>query len=260
MKRQIYITLLLMLFILNCSKKHLSENPSYQAGNFILNVNNDTWFVNDIYVQNKYVGSLDAYTQGTMGSFEQSESTYIKAMLGDSNIDSITVNTIDINTFLFNILSPTFQLTVNNPQISYGSYKWHIDYDIFVNNNLIGKWNDSLGEFKQNENTGLRAQATRYPVVQTVVDTRGNSNYVWNIQVPMFRLYIECDFAGAGSLLVDNKWNIGSYDSYKTTCMGELPQSDSTHLDAYPFDTLYSPMETILNTEGDSSFIWHISQ
>jgi len=129
-----------------------------------------------------------------------------------------------------------------------------------VNGNSIGKWNDSLGEFKQSENTGLWAKIERFPDVQTVVDTRGYSNYTWNIQVPMFTLYIDCDFAGAGSLLVDNKWNIGDFQSFKTTCMGEFPQSDSTHLVAYPFDSLFSSMELIVNTDGMVSYTWNLVQ
>ena len=259
MRRNIFVLIFVILLFLGCAKDG-PEHPSPEPGNFILLVDNDTWFYCDIYVEGQYVGNVDAYTGGTMGSFEQSESTYIKAMFGDSIIDSIMVNTMDTDTFGFNLLSPTFQLTVNNQQISYGSYKWYIDYDILVNGDAIGKWNDYLGEFKQSENIGLWAKLERFPDIQTVVDTRGSSNYTWNIQVPMFTLYINCDFAGAGSLLIDNKWNIGDYQSFKTTNMGELPQSDSTHLVAYPFDSLYSPMEVIVNTDGLTTYTWQLVQ
>jgi len=259
MKKSVLIVTLFLLLFSGCKKDGL-ENPPSEPGNFTLKVDNDTWLYCDIYLQSQYVGTVDAYMTATMGSFQRSESTYVKAMFGDSIIDSIMVNTMDTDTFGFNILSPTFQLTVNNQQISYGSYKWYIDYDILVNGASVGKWNDYLGEFKQSENTGLWAKAGRFPDVQSVVDTRGYSNYTWNIQVPMFTLYIDCDFAGAGSLLVDNKWNIGNYDSFKITNMGALPQSDSTHLVAYPFDSLYSPIAVIVNTDGISSYTWHLVQ
>jgi len=110
MRKHIFILIFVIFLFLACAKDGL-EHPSPQPGNFILLVDNDTWLYCDIYVEGQYVGTVDAYAGGTMGSFGQSENTYIKGMFGDSIMDSIIVNTMDIDTFGFNLLSPTFQLT-----------------------------------------------------------------------------------------------------------------------------------------------------
>ncbi|MCK4233687.1 hypothetical protein KAX75_04610 [candidate division WOR-3 bacterium] len=256
MKKIINIILILLLMIIGCTKESTTKPSPPEPGYYTLTVDNNSWFRCDIYVEGLFVRQVNSYISSNIGDFLQNETSYLKAMYGDSIIVVKYINTLELENYTLTIDSTLFELSVENQKIYYVSFGWFIDYDIYVNGEYAGKWDDVSGSFNQNENTFLVASVDRYSDFNFLIDTRGKENYTWNLKVPMFKLYVECNFDGEGDLLVDDKWNIGVYQSYKTTYIGELPNSDSTHLNACPFSPQYEEMEIIVNTLGLTSYTW----
>jgi hypothetical protein len=259
MKKILCMVFAAIFLILSCSKDTSAVTPPAEPGYFMLSVSNQTWLDSDIYVEDIFVGRIYGYSPQDIDSFQQSGNTSIKAMYGDSLLLEKNINTLEMDEYQLVIECPTFTLQVENERIYYGDYSFFIDYDIYVNGNYVGKWDDDIPEsFNQNEQTQLTAKKNHYPDIESVLDTRGISNYVWMLDVPMFTLYVDCDFDGEGEVFVNDKWSIGEYHSYKITNMGELPQSDNTHLVARPYSPQYGDVEIFVNTVGLDSYTWDL--
>lgn len=258
MNKLLCVVFIVIFMVFSCSKDTSTVTPSEEPGYFTLSVSNQTWLDTDIYVEGEFVGRVYGYSSQYIDTFQQNKNTHIKAMYGDSLVVEESINTLNMDNYQLIIECPTFTFQVENEKIYYGSYSFFIDYDIYVNGNYTAKWDEVSDTFYQNGQTNLTAKSLHYPDIDTTVDMRGISNYVWQLDVPMFTLYVDCDFDGEGEVFVNDKWSIGEYQSFKITNMGDLPQSDSTYLVASPYDPQYEDAEIVINTIGLDSYIWDL--
>lgn len=166
-----YIFILILLFW-SCSK----EGPT-ASGPFTLNVDNQTKYDYDVYVNGDFVGSIEKNIKQNMGSFNQDEFMHFQAKAsGYTDFDNI-IDTRGMNSYTWILKISNFTLYVENNT----NENLTICYDYNVIGSCLSQTKRNFGEFTQSVNSYLEAYGAYPPghYWEEHIRTIGKEQYTW---------------------------------------------------------------------------------